>query len=63
MIEHYEVALRLETGAPQMIGTGQTCLTGAYDDHLDLTQVVHVSTNRTVGVDLPGAAVLPGVMV
>ncbi|MEU3784993.1 hypothetical protein [Streptomyces sp900129855] len=63
MIEHHEVALRLETAAPQMVGTGQTCLTGTYDDHLDLTQVVHASTNGTVGVDLPEAAVMPGVLV
>lgn len=36
-----------------MIGACQTGLTSAYDDYLDLTPVVHTSTNRDGVVDLP----------
>ncbi|GGY32151.1 hypothetical protein GCM10010384_44360 [Streptomyces djakartensis] len=53
MVQHHEAAVRLETGAPQVIGAGQTGLTGAYDDHLDLVCLVHTFANRARGVDLP----------
>jgi hypothetical protein len=53
VVEHDEVAVRLEPGAPQVVGAGQSGLTGAYDGHLDLTRFVHASTNGGTGVDLP----------
>lgn len=56
MVQHDEVAVRLETGSAQVIGAGQTRLTCAYDDDLDLARVVHASTNRPGGKDLPARA-------
>ncbi|CAL2059356.1 protein of unknown function [Streptomyces murinus] len=52
-VEDHEVAVRLESGAAHVIGAGQSCLTSAYDDHLDLTQFVHASTNSVPCAALP----------
>lgn len=59
MVEHDEVTVRLQSDAPQMIGAGQTCLSGAYHDHIHFAcfagpRVVHASTNCAGVRDLPG---------
>ncbi len=51
VVQDDEVTARLESAAPQVIGAGQPCLPGAYDDCLG---IVHASTNFTGAGDLPG---------
>src|SRR5262249_9607684 len=55
VVEDHEVTVRLKTRAPQVIGAGQSGLTSAYDDDVDVAYpgVVHVSTNRPGAADLP----------
>jgi secondary thiamine-phosphate synthase enzyme len=56
VVQHHEVAVRFEPGPAQMKGPGQTGLTGAYDDYLDLACAVHAAVNSTGAGHLPGAS-------
>ncbi len=54
VVEDHEVAVRFETGAPQVIGAGQSGLSGACDDYLHLACFVHPPANSGHVTGLPG---------
>lgn len=55
MVQYDEVAVGFQTRPPQMVGAGQTRLSGADDHYIDVPhpKVVHVSTNSLRGGNLP----------